>query len=78
MRAAAYGIEPGPPRHTCDGCGLVVLAETRYGLPKAYLRRGGSPPGWKAVPRTEFTNWHYCKSCKLDAPGHEIAPEVGK
>lgn len=46
---AALGVEPGPPRITCNLCARVLeVREVRGGAP-AWLRNGTAPKGWRLV-----------------------------
>lgn len=60
--AAVMGTEPGGPRITCDGCGLVYrLPENRP--PPAWFLDGEAVPGW-AMTRTEDKRDDRCKRCR--------------
>lgn len=66
--AATMGVEPGGPRITCDGCGLVRrIPDDR--LPPAWFLDNRAAPGWKLV-RTEdgdggVTRQDLCPRCKV-------------
>lgn len=50
---AALGIAPRDPHVTCDGDGCVAVENgltARDDWPKAWMRNGKAPPGWKLVP----------------------------
>lgn len=62
--AKMLGFEPGPPRYTCDGCGTVVYCDAGRGrVPPTWWLKG-CPPGWRKIPKDDFTSWHFCKLCK--------------
>ena len=61
------GIESGPPRITCDGCGrrIEVVAHRHQGPPRWFLELK-APPGWlKEWPDGEGgPSLDWCPSCK--------------
>lgn len=60
----SLGIPSGPPRITCDGCGLVYEIPRRgFGVPPKWFLDGKAPPGWKRGPRDE-KRWDKCTRCK--------------
>lgn len=57
------GVEPGGPRVTCDGCGLVLrVREDR--LPPKWLLDGKAPPGWLLACGSDGARTDYCKKCR--------------
>lgn len=65
------GIGPGlglmarEPHVTCDECGNVASGVTASGQPRAWLRNGKAPPGWKMIRVEEpFSREDYCPLCK--------------
>ena len=62
------GMEPGPPRITCDVCGLQLLARRKSGGPPLWLLAGSPPPGWGMVRRPDGTRLDYCPEHKDGAP----------
>jgi hypothetical protein len=58
------GFEPGEPRITCDGCGVVKLARTKTGGPPMWLLNRKAPPGWKLIRHEDDTRTDYCPQCK--------------
>lgn len=63
--AALLGVEPGPPRIICDGCGAVRLLTDRngFGPPSWFLDRK-APPGWQQSGEGTEQK-HMCKACKV-------------
>jgi hypothetical protein len=57
----ALGLEPGPPRITCDQCGEVMAV--KYGMPPAWLLNGKAPRGWRSVALKDGTRRDFCPSC---------------
>lgn len=56
------GFEPGPPRITCDSCGLRWnLKEDRR--PPAWFLNGKAPPGWR-LSRNGDKRTDLCPRCK--------------
>lgn len=52
-RAGTFGLEPfgvesGPPRLICDGCGLKRSVQKPSGLPYSWLLNRKKAPGWTA------------------------------
>lgn len=60
--AKMFGVEPGGPRITCDGCG-VVLAISEARLPPKWFMDGKPAPGWRMV-RSEDARTDLCPRCK--------------
>lgn len=64
--ASMLGVEPGPPRVTCDGCGeRIVIRENR--MPPRWLLDGKPPPGWRTRKNNDGTRTDWCKACKPTA-----------
>ena len=64
--ASVMGVEPGPPRITCDGCGIKhVLRENK--LPPKWFLDGKAPPGWRMDKQREVRR-DYCRTCKDNNP----------
>jgi hypothetical protein len=57
-----FGLVPGPPRFTCDGCGLVVTLRTDRPSP-AWLFDRRAPPGWERIEE-EHRATHLCRLCR--------------
>jgi len=63
---AALGIRPRDPYVVCDAPGCAARCEglTRDGMPRAWIRSGKAPPGWRKVERAETVPLHYCPKHK--------------
>ncbi len=61
--AAILGEEPGGPRITCDGCGLVLnIRQDRP--PPAWFLDGKAAPGWKRTRRDDTLDDRFPR-CKV-------------
>lgn len=59
------GLEPGPPRITCDGCGVRREVRTASGGMPAWLREGKAPRGWACdYDKENFTRKDWCPRCR--------------
>ena len=60
------GLEPGPPRITCDACGRVLTIDQRK-LPPKWLFDGKAPPKWTLVRTSEpFKRLDICPDHTLE------------
>lgn len=62
--AAAMGVDPGPPRVKCDGCG-VVLSIRDDRLPPKWLLDGKAAPGWTLTRHDDGTRDDRCPNCRV-------------
>lgn len=60
--AKMFGMEPGGPRITCDGCKAVLAIRDDRLLPRWFMD-GKAAPGWK-LTRTEEARTDLCPRCK--------------
>jgi hypothetical protein len=65
------GLEPGPPRVTCDGCGKQLPAVTKTGGPPMWLLNGKAPKGWLLIRHEEpktgaILREDYCPACRQE------------
>lgn len=61
--ANRLGVEPGGPRITCDGCGLVLnIREDRP--PPSWFLNGRAAPGWKLVKQADGSRTDLCPRCR--------------
>lgn len=62
--ARCMGVEPGGPRITCDGCGVIFrIRENRP--PPVWFLDGKAPPRWRSE-RNGDTRRDWCPACKVD------------
>jgi hypothetical protein len=66
--ASIMGVEPGPPRITCDGCGVVLKIGERR-LPPAWFLDGKAPPRWRTEKHDDGTRSDWCPACKTTKQG---------
>ena len=66
--AGIPGMEPGPPRLTCNGCGKVFEFTFR-GAPPEWFIKGKAPKGWSTIRNDDCTRTDYCSSCKKSGEG---------
>lgn len=57
-------VEPGGPRITCDGCGLVMNIREN-GPPPAWLLDGKPAKGWSLVKSADGSRDDRCPRCKV-------------
>lgn len=61
--ARMFGVEPGGPQITCDGCGLVLrIREDRP--PPAWFLDGKAAPRWALTRPAEDVRDDRCPRCK--------------
>ncbi len=61
--AALMGTDAGPPRFTCDGCGVrYTLRENK--MPPAWFFDGKAPPGWRSDNAGTPERKDWCKACR--------------
>lgn len=61
--AAVLGTDAGPPRLTCDGCGLRRPATKSNGMPYKWLLDNRKAPGWRLVKEGDMPRRDYCPAC---------------
>lgn len=60
----ALGLEPGPPRITCDACGRVLTI--KQGLPPKWLLDNRAPPKWTLFRQDDGTRRDFCPDHTLE------------
>lgn len=64
--ARMMGTDAGPPRITCDDCGIrKVIGADRP--PPSWFLNGNPPPGWRTVRQGDIRR-DYCGKCKDKEP----------
>lgn len=71
----AFGLEPGPPRITCDGCGFQLVI--RLGMPPAWLLDNRPAPRWKLERIEDFASGilmrrDWCPTCKRNVRAVDV------
>lgn len=60
----ALGLSPCRPHIRCDGCGLVLDALTKNGLPHRWLLDQTAPRGWSVRIPEDGQRIDHCPRCK--------------
>ena len=63
--------DDGPPRITCDDCGVQVTIGDGV-LPPSWFIDGKAKPGWKLIRHENGTRTDYCATCKSK---HKVAAQ---